>query len=203
MRNILGRSVLALGAGLLIQLTIVQPAQAQFGIMGGANFESLTDLTGGANPQLFSAATGYHFGAYAELGLGPVAIRPAVLYLNAGSLFEGAQFLTTDAFDLSYIAAPIDVQLRVLPLVYFFVGPEFQFLLSANTDPDFKDNLKSLVMRGGAGLGFKLGPIFAEGRYIFGLTGLTPSDPYQVGPFLVSSGDQVSNAVRLSVGLGF
>lgn len=203
MRNILGRISLAVGAVFLIQLAVVRPAHAQFGIMGGANFETLTDLTGGANPQLFSAATGFHVGAFAELGLGPVAIRPAALYLNAGSLFEGAAFLTTDQFNLSYIAIPIDLQLRLIPLVYIFAGPEFQFLLSANTDPDFEDNLKKLVARGGAGLGFKLGPIFAEGRYVFGLTGLTPSDPYTVGPFTVVSGDQVSNAVRLSVGLGF
>jgi Outer membrane protein beta-barrel domain len=203
MRNMLGRSALAVSAVLLVQLTAVRPAQAQFGIMGGANFESLTDLTGGPNPQLFSAATGYHVGIFAELGLGPVSIRPAALYLNAGSLFQGAQFLTTDAFDLSYLAVPIDIQLHLIPFVYFLAGPEFQFLLSAKTDPDFKDNLKNLVMRGGAGLGFKLGPVFAEGRYVFGLTGLTPSDPYTVGPFTITSGDQVSNAVRLSVGLGF
>jgi hypothetical protein len=169
--------------------------------MGGANFEALSDLQGGT-VQAFDARTGYHFGVFASIGAGPLAVRPAVLYLNAGSLFEGAPFLTGSDFSMSYLAAPIDIKVSPLPLMYLFAGPEFQFLLSADAQPDFEDDLKKVVAKGGAGLGIQVSRFFVEGRYLFGLSGIT-SDDYEVGGFTITGAEQVSNTVRVSAGISF
>lgn len=180
-----------------------RPAQAQrMGIVAGANFSTLADLqAGGIGLQSFSASSGYHVGLFAEVG-GPVALRPSLIYLNAGSMFSGSSLLSVSTFDLSYLAVPVDIKFNLVPVVYFFGGPEFQMLLSANAQPDFEDDLRSFVAHGAAGMGFQISRLHFEGRYVFGLTGIT-TDTYTVGGFSVTGGDQVSNAVRVSVGVSF
>lgn len=196
------RTAAALLGLAVLPAVVAQQAEAQkIGIMGGANFETLSDLQGGT-VQAFDARTGYHFGVFVSVGAGPVGVRPALLYLNAGSLFEGASFLTGSDFDLSYLALPVDLKVSPLPLMYLFAGPEFQFLLSANAQPDFEDDLKSVVAKGGLGLGFQVSRLFLEGRYLFGLSGIT-SDSYEVGGFSVTGAEQVSNTVRVSAGISF
>jgi len=200
-RNVRGLATAA--ATLLLATAVPRAADAQIGLMAGANFETLSDLQGsGSFGQAFQASTGYHVGLFVNVGAGPVALRPALLYLNAGSLFEGASFLTGSSFDLNYLALPIDVIVRPAPLIYLLAGPELQLLVAANAQPAFENALKTFSARGGIGMGLKFGRAFMEGRYLFGLSNIT-SDTYTVGTFTVTGADQVSNAVRVSLGLAF
>jgi hypothetical protein len=188
------------GLALVLATGAPRNAHAQIGILVGANFSTLADFSGGATLETFSAASGYHVGLFAQLG-GAIALRPAVVYLNAGSMFDGASF-STQSFDMSYLAIPVDLKLSLIPAVYIFGGPEFQLLLSADAQADFEDDLKSWVTHGGAGLGIQLGPLHVEGRYVFGLSSITP-DSYTVGGLTFTGAEQVSNAFRLTAGFKF
>ena len=186
----------------LFTATAVRSADAQkIGVMAGANFETLADLNAGGLGASFSASTGYHFGVFAGIGAGPLALRPALLYLNSGDIFNAGGFLGLGAFNVSYLALPVDIKISPIPIMYLIGGPEFQLRISSD-DAGFSDNMKSFVARAGVGLGFQISRVFLEGRYIFGLSSLT-QDTYTIGGFTVTGGEQMSNAVRASIGVSF
>ena len=169
------------------------------GIVGGMNVSTLADLSGASNVSaVLSASTGYHVGLFAELG----PLRPSLLYLNAGSMFDGAAFIGTTSFTTSYLVMPIDLKLSVLPVLYFVGGPEFRLKASSGAPADFNDDLKSLVVHGGAGMGVQAGPLHLEARYVFGLSSITP-DSYTVGTTTVTAGGQTSQGIRVSTGIKF
>ncbi len=189
----------------LFTATTVRSADAQkIGIMAGANFETLADLNAGGLGASFAASTGYHFGVFAGIGAGPLALRPALLYLNSGDIFSGSVgggFLGLASFNVSYLALPVDIKISPIPIMYLIGGPEFQLRISSD-DAGFSDNMKSLVARGGVGLGLQISRVFLEGRYICGLSSLK-QDTYTFGGFSVTGGKQMSNAVRASIGVSF
>ena len=64
------------------------PAQAQLGVSAGLNFDSAGDIETTTNTnenETLDNATGYHIGVVYDLGLGPVNLRPGLLYRNVGS----------------------------------------------------------------------------------------------------------------------
>lgn len=161
-------------AALLLTAALALPARAQllpsFGVAAGANFSSLGDAAGLDLDQ----STGFHVGVFADLGIGPLAIRPAVLYQRIGSI----QVLA-DEEDLSFIAVPIDLKFGFpSPLVkpYALVGPEFRFPIGGITDiDDFDTKSVNTAINVGAGaeLSALIGPkVFAELRYAFDVSGL-------------------------------
>ena len=139
---------------------------------------------------------------FLELGGTGFVLRPGVVYLNAGSLFEGASFLNQDNFNVSFVSFPVDFRAR-FGIIDIFAGPEFQTVLSTSADPDLESNLKSWVVNGGIGAGIRLGPLMPEIRYLFGLSGLTEDD-FTVGGINVSTDNgQRQQTVRASVGFAF
>lgn len=198
MKNIVLRVGLSAIAATVLLIGTSKPIHAQIGIVAGANISTLADLQSPTATAVLSAAAGYHVGIFTEIG----PIRPSLLYLNAGSMFDGASFLGVSTFKTSYLALPVDLKVSLLPVLYFFGGPEFQLKMSSGAPADFDDDLKSLVMHGGAGMGIQAGPLHLEGRYIFGLSSLT-SDTYQVGAITVTGGEQKSNAIRVTTGFKF
>ena len=64
------------------------PVQAQLGVSAGLNFDSAGDIETTANTsenETLDNATGYHIGVVYDLGLGPINLRPGLLYRNVGS----------------------------------------------------------------------------------------------------------------------
>ncbi|HEX9729099.1 MAG TPA: porin family protein [Gemmatimonadales bacterium] len=192
-------------AGLLIlAIAFAAPATAQIslGIRGGVNLASIGDIRVNSLTETLKNRTGFHVGAFADVGLGLISVRPGLTYVNAGSLFEGSSYLVQDQFRLNYLAVPIDLKIG-LPVVYGLVGPEFSYLLSSGAPADFEDDLKSTVMNAGIGVGVQFGPILGELRYTFGLSGLTEKQ-FAVGGVDVTTGDgQKANSIRFSVGFKF
>ena len=136
--------VLLMGLTLCV-LSLSRPAQAQigFGLIGGANFSSLNSIQANGNLVSFDNASSFHAGVFLDIQLGPLGIRPSVLYLDAGSLFQGATFLNQDDFKLSYISIPVDLlfTMGVGPLKpYLFAGPEFRLLNSTTAPIDLEEN---------------------------------------------------------------
>jgi len=201
MRILQSVSFLGLGAALLFG---AKPATAQvtLGVIGGVNFASLDDVDANSLTQTFDNRSGFHLGAFLEVGGTGFVIRPGVVYLNAGSLFEGAGFLNQDSFNVSFVSFPLDFRAR-FGAIDIFAGPEFQALLSTGAEPGFEDDLKSWVVNGGIGAGIRLGPLMPEVRYLFGLSGLT-EDNFSVGSVNISTeGGQRTQTLRASLGLAF
>lgn len=140
-------------------------AQLGLGIKGGLNFanvdaeEALDDLDG---------KTGYHFGAFAEIGGGNVALQPEVLFSTKGA----------DDFDLSYLEIPVLVKFKFLKILSVHAGPQFGILTKAETnDQDVKDYLKSADISIAAGAGVNLPLGFVGGaRYVWGLSDISDSE---------------------------
>lgn len=191
-------------------------AVISMGATAGLNFASLDDIEVGDSKSTYDGRTGYHLGGYVETGLGPLAARAGLLYVNAGPLFNGLSEIPgvpadfDDDFDVKFFAIPIDVMYRmVTPMVtpYLVGGPEFRFNTGA---PDqFKDNFQSSIIMGSVGVGVKIGApgagisISPELRYEFGVDSLV-EDQFEIGDTAIKAASgQDLNAWVLRVNVGF
>lgn len=186
-------------------------AQVQLGLVGGANFASLSDIRADNNTIAFDNATAYHAGIFLDLNLGPLNLRPAVYYLNAGPLFEGSSVFQNDNFDLSYVTIPVDVVFNfgLGPLKpYVFLGPEFRILTASDLPDGIENDLENFVFNGSTGLGLKIDlpgvnlTLYPQLRYSFGLSNYT-NDNYQFEGLSVQANDANVRMWLLSLGVGF
>ena len=187
-------------------------AQIGFGVVGGGNFSSLNEIQANGNLVSFDNAAAFHAGAFLDIGLGPISIRPAVLYLNAGELFKGASFLTEDNFDVTYVTIPVDINYAIglggiKP--YIFAGPEFRLLSSSDLPLNLEDDLQSFTMGASAGVGVQIRlpgsglTFYPHIRYSFGISDFT-NRTYEVqGVTVDTGGDSRVNMWLLSLGIGF
>ncbi len=187
--------LLRLAALALAGLLLAPFAHAQlipsFGVTGGVNFGSLNDVAGAD----LENSTGFHVGVYGDVGIGPLALRPALLYLRSGEVQAGASTVTAD-----FVTLPIDVKFQTpTPVVkaYALVGPEFRFPVGeGNALVDTKST--NVAVNVGAGVSFNpplVGPSgFAEVRYALDVSGfaeaLDPaiSDDYKLSLFMIRVG---------------
>ena len=157
---------------LLLALAPASSAQllpsVDFGVTGGLNFSSLGDAAGLDLGQ----STGYHVGAYAEVGVGGLGIRPAVLYVKAGEI----AFPGFGDESVGFFAIPVDLKYSAsTPLVqpYGLLGPELRIPTGEVFDRDgTRSTAVALNVGAGARLGAFIGPsVSAELRYSFDVTG--------------------------------
>lgn len=186
-----------------------KPASAQLGVSAGLNFGELDDIDAGDTDATFERSTGWHLHLWADLPLGPVAVRPGVRFMDMGKLLEDASVDNVpnpvDDENVRLLEVPIDLRLRLqTPGVrpYVMAGPVFRF--NAGSDDD--DRFRSFSLAGGAGVGLELDlggmTLFPEVKYTFGITRFT-EETYEVGGVTISPDeDQQLNAVMVSVGIG-
>ncbi|CAN5581738.1 hypothetical protein BH23BAC4_BH23BAC4_06680 [soil metagenome] len=189
-----------------IAFAMAAPAsQAQlipkFGVSGGLNFASLGDA---ASADL-SASTGFHLGLYAEMGLGPVSLRPGLFFIRAGDI-EVPTLTGTEERNINFVTVPIDFKFSAgLPIVspYVLVGPEVRFPLGDFTTEEGTRQV-NVALNAGAGLAFRtpiVGPQgFIEVRYAGDITGLV--DEQRFGPIQANETFKLNLfMVRAGVGL--
>ena len=198
----------------LLALLFVQPAQSQLrlGVIGGANFASLSEIGQGENLINFDNATAYHAGIFLDMSLGPIGLRPAAYYLNAGSIFNSNAFSVDNDFDVVYVTIPVDLifSMGVGPVKpYFFAGPEFRLLNSADAPSGLNDDLQSFTMGASTGVGMEINlpgsglTLYPHLRFSFGLSNFT-NRTYQIqGVSVDTGGDSRVNMWLLSLGIGF
>ncbi|HLA64177.1 MAG TPA: outer membrane beta-barrel protein [Rhodothermales bacterium] len=187
-----------LTAALALAALAAPAAHAQllpsFGVAGGVNFASLNDVTGAD----LDNATGYHIGLYADLGFGPLAVRPGIYYLRAGDVetVGGAELVSAD-----FITIPIDVRFQTpLPVLkaYALAGPEFRFPVG---DGGALVDTRAVNVAANVGVGASFNPPlagpsgFLELRYAFDVTGFAEAtgatsgdSDYRVSLFMVRAG---------------
>ncbi|PIB34789.1 hypothetical protein BFP72_04900 [Reichenbachiella sp. 5M10] len=150
-------------------------AQLELGVKAGLNFNSATvdAVSNGASyDDVADTRTGYHFGAYAHIKLGPIGIQPEAYYSVQGAdiSVDGAK----GAINSNYLQIPVLVRFNFLKMFNIHAGPQFGIVVSEDyegiaddlkgqtTDTDF-----SIAAGVGVDLPFNLN---VTARYVKGFT---------------------------------
>ncbi len=135
-------------------------AQVSGGIKGGLNFANV-DVDGDPDGK-----TGYHVGAFLNIGFAGISLQPEFLYSVKGA----------EDFDLTYIEIPILLKKNFAKVVNVHLGPQFGILTKAEADfgsgsQDIKDGIKGsdLSVVFGAGVDLPMG-LSGGLRYVLGLS---------------------------------
>lgn len=137
-------------------------AQIGLGIKGGVNFANV-DIQDVST----DSKTGFHFGAFVEVGLGGIHLQPEVLFNTKGASIEG-----TDDLDLTYLEIPILLKKNFAKVLNIHLGPQFGILTKAEDSDgnDVKDFLKGSDISAVFGAGVDLpGGLGGGARYVLGL----------------------------------
>ncbi len=186
---------LILLAGTLAACGLAPAAHAQlipsFGITGGVNFGSLSDVAG-VN---LENSTGFHAGIYADFGFGPLALRPSLMYLRAGDVQQAGGSVTAD-----FLSLPIDFKFQTpLPVLkaYAAIGPDFRFPIGDGGVLVDREavNVAVDVALGASFNAPLVGPSgFLEVRYALDVSGFAESldasvsDDYKLNLFMIRAG---------------
>jgi len=180
----------------------------QFGIAGGLNWAGLGDVEFGSATAAYESQQGWHVGAFLDLRLLVVGIKPGVYYTNAGKLFSGDMTDDLTEFDVTYISIPVDVTIGIpLPFLnpYIFAGPEFKINTVSEDDGELASQLESTVIAGniGFGVGISLGgaKLYPELRLGFGLTSFL-GDTVTIGGEDIPVDTHSANSFVARLGIG-
>lgn len=163
-------------------------SQAQLlkiGMKAGLNYANFS----GTSIQT-DAITSYHAGLVSEIKLlEKFAIQPELLYTTQGATYEnaGSEFKN----ELGYIAIPVLAKIYLSKSISLELGPQASFLLSEKNNFDVEDP-NTFEFAIDAGLSLKITKsIFIQGRYVLGLTDISPN------------ADAKNSVLQLSAGLMF
>lgn len=161
------------------------PAQGQFGVAGGLNFESTDDIEATNGSATLDNSTGYHVGLVYEFSLGPIGLRPGVYYRRVGdfSFSNTSGPLDDTRYSVSAWEVPVDLKVTVLPtpLVspYITGGPKATF---PRGEDEFDDAVKDISYTFNIGIGANISlpatslQLQPELRYEFGASGFIEED---------------------------
>lgn len=190
---------------------------AQLGVSGGLNFNQMGDINAENVQANFESATGYHVGVFYDAALGPIALRPGVMYRRVGEYrfpevnVPGDIDLPDEAsFDMSQIEVPIDLRWRVLPLPlvkpYLLASPVLTF---PRAEGELSDGVRSANLTADIGAGAEvrlpgLGlTLMPELRYGIGTTPFL-KDEFDIGGATIRTQEEPRlNAVMLRLNVRF
>ncbi|UII19531.1 porin family protein [Fulvivirga ligni] len=138
------------------------------GIKAGANFANVD--VGDVDTD---SKTGYHFGAFVDLGLNEnISIQPELLFSAQGTSIDDVDI------NMNYLTIPVLLKLKFAKVLNVHAGPQFGILSSAKyEDEDIKDSFKSADLSLALGAGVEL-PVGLVGglRYNLGLNDINDGD---------------------------
>lgn len=155
----------------LVFLFVSASCFAQFGVKAGLNFNSNGELkevvTVGENiiEKSGDAKIGYHIGAYYNIDLGKLYLRPEVVYTKTKSEYQ------SNAYDMSKIDVPVLLGLEVIGPLSVFAGPSFQYTLDNDFENATISDVKNDITAGfNFGAMVKIGNLGLDVRYERGFT---------------------------------
>ncbi len=182
-----------------------------FGIKGGLNLSSLSDDGSVDN----KTKAGFNAGVFMNAPLGSdFSIQPEVLYNDLGAKttykLAGENNNPEYSTNLGYISVPVMFQYNATPEFYLEAGPQFNFLVSANskfksgdntrTVDLNKDNLNTFDFGLGIGAGYWITPQFGiNARYNAGFTKIGKDDTLEGAAF----GDAKNNTFQVGLAYKF
>lgn len=170
-------------AALLALVAFSSQAQLlKIGMKAGLNYANFS----GTSIQT-DAITSYHAGLVSEIKLlEKFAIQPELLYTTQGATYEnaGSEFKN----ELGYIAIPVLAKIYLSKSISLELGPQASFLLSEKNNFDVEDP-NTFEFAIDAGLSLKITKsIFIQGRYVLGLTDISPNADAKNSVFQLSAG---------------
>ena len=152
-------------------------AQSGFGVKAGLNygdngeieFEDVTNAGSDIVTEKGDSKVGYHFGVFYRGDLGPVFLRPELLYTQTKSSYE---YQNEEAdYNISKLDLPILVGLDILGPLNIFAGPSLQYILDNDFQGVTLDDVENNFTVGAQfGAGVQFGGIGLDIRYERGLT---------------------------------
>ncbi len=147
-------------------------AQSGFGVKGGLNysdngkieFSDVTDTGENIVEEDADRKTGYHFGIFYRADLGPLFLKPELVYTTSKSSYKYEN--ETADFDVTTLNLPVLVGIQVLGPLNIFAGPSLQYYL----DNDFaglslEDMENEFTVGAQFGAGVQLGSLGIDVRY--------------------------------------
>ncbi|UKJ07457.1 porin family protein [Solitalea lacus] len=175
-------------AAVAVFITLSASAQKlNFGVKGGVNFTSVSDIkfTGNLSQsyqQTADGVTGYHLGVWTEIGIPVISIQPELLYFHKGFKAIDAQGARSEV-KLNYLDIPVLAKFNLLPVLHVVAGPQLSLKLSdkitgASTFTDVlnKESFKSGDWGAVLGAGVTVSKIQLQGRYVWGLSKVTSNN---------------------------
>lgn len=151
-------------------VSVAASAQSGFGIKGGFNFNSMSDIDINNINSSFKSNTGFHAGILykAKLPLG-FAIQPELLFSQKNSTIKSTSAAQTGDATLSYLQLPIGIQWGV-DLVLFrpFIQavPYVGYAINTkSTIADLEWDLNKFQYGFGVGAGLEIWKFQLSGRY--------------------------------------
>lgn len=152
-------------------------AQSGFGVKAGLNygdngeieFEDVTNAGDDILTEKGDSKMGYHFGVFYRAELGPVFLKPELLYTQTTSTYK---FRSQEAdYEVSKIDLPILVGLEILGPLHIFAGPSLQYVLENDLEGVTLEDVENEFTVGAQfGAGVQFGGIGLDVRYERGLT---------------------------------
>lgn len=149
----------------LFGLVAIQ-AQGGFGIKGGLSFNTngefkeIINETENIIDNKGKGKSGFNFGVYGQLNLGPLYLRPELVYTKTTSEYELNNQL--ESYKISKLDLPVLLGLKVIGPLNVFAGPAFQYYL----DNELKGlNFESI--QNDFSIGLNVGASLAFGRFGF------------------------------------
>ncbi|SMO39828.1 porin family protein [Solitalea koreensis] len=176
------KKVLLLAVALFVG-GVASAQKLEFGIKGGVNFTSASDIKFSDNlstsfKNTSGNVTGWHLGVYSEIGVSILTFQPELLFAEKG--FKSDQENGTVTVKYNYLDIPILVKFNPIPLVSIFSGPQVSIKLSDKISgpSDITSQINLNNLKDGdwgivAGAGVKLSKLQIQGRYIWGLNDVT------------------------------
>ena len=163
------KKIIFLTVTLLFLTANTQAQLLQIGAKAGLNYANFS----GTEIQT-DAITSYHAGLIAEIKLlDKFAIQPELLYSTQGASYDnaGQEFRN----ELGYLTIPVLAKIYLSKSFSLELGPQASFLLSEKNNFDVADP-NTFDFAVDAGLSFKITKnIFVQGRYVLGLTEVSPN----------------------------
>jgi len=151
-------------------------AQSSFGIKGGLSYNSNGELKGFGSEvtEIYKnegkGKSGYNIGFYGKLDLGPIFLRPELVYTKTTSEYV-LKTGSTEDYKISKLDMPVLVGIKLIGPLNIFAGPAFQYYLNNDLKginiSDVKNNF-SVGMNIGASI--ELGRLGIDVRYERGLS---------------------------------
>lgn len=190
---------------ILVTTTISINAQSSWGIKGSLLFNSngeLIDEAGDIIENKGKGENGFNVGVYGKLDLGPIYIRPELVYSQSSSKYTiNSEVGTSESYKMSSVDLPILVGIRIIGPLNLLAGPAFKFITSNKIN-----GLKYDKIENGVTVGLNIGVSAHLGRFGFDVIydrGINTNEADFIGENLTSNFTLDTRQQQIRVGVSY
>ncbi len=161
---------IALFSILFLSLVNISYAQSDYGIKAGLSYNTNGKLTQIVNETetIFDnkgkGKSGFNIGFYGRLDLGPIYLRPELIYTKTTTEYDLDQQI--EDYKVSKIDIPVLVGVKLMGPLSVFAGPAFQYIVSNDLKGlSFNSIEKEFTVGVNIGAGVKFGRFGIDVRY--------------------------------------